>query len=126
MFAVKYEGNPDLATTCKVDTATYFNISKYMKMYTKTLLTFVAYAALTSGSPVGVELTHDNLEARALNCAVVKPVINYFTKYTSSASSFCSAFLQSSTTATVKAAATTTSTTTTTPPAVQMLTTQTL
>ncbi|KAI1623244.1 hypothetical protein EDD37DRAFT_667007 [Exophiala viscosa] len=60
----------------------------------KLLAALFSLVVTTIAIPVEPEI-----EARAVNCKIVDAVINYFTPYTAQASSFCSAYLQ--TTATV-------------------------
>lgn len=70
-------------------------------------------ALLSAGLVTGAPALDADLEPRAVNCALVSTVINNFTKYTSSASSFCSAYLQTtiSTAATLEVTSTRSTTT---------------
>lgn len=63
-------------------------------MHSWTLLALFLSTGFTLASPP------PGHEERAVNCVVVNSIINYFTRYTSQASSFCSAYLQTSTTVT--------------------------
>jgi hypothetical protein len=95
-------------------------------MRIKALAAFLLSVTLAVSVPTEVHNVEVSVERRALNCAVVKTVIDTFGKYTSSASSFCSAYLQTSTTTTLSVAATSKVATTTAPAVVAFTTTITL
>lgn len=59
----------------------------------KLLIALLSLVVSTISVPTEVQI-----EGRALNCKVVDAVINYFTRYTAQASSFCTAYLQTTTT----------------------------
>ncbi|KAJ8114925.1 hypothetical protein OPT61_g3310 [Boeremia exigua] len=88
-----------------------------------TLLSALFLAGLVLGAPA----PDAELQPRAVNCALVNTVLDYFVKSKASASSFCSAYLQTTVSTKVLAASTTTQlTTTTTTPVVLTTTTSTL